>query len=335
MSGQSEGWIYGSIRIRALENRLVGKTGLERLLEAGTMARCVGVLRELGVEVITHPETGAFLREPTLVNRLRAAYREALSAAEDADFLKLWLYPYDCNNIKAAIKCFRRGVDARELLFDFGTVEAERLLHMVGHDDFSELPSPFREAAAEASEAFARTANPQWVDLILDRACYRAMLYAAEQSGVDFAVRLVREKMDLTNLMICLRLLRMGEGEAGRGMLENALLEGGTLPPGYLTDLYEGGETAFWERLAYSEYRSFALRTGEAGGSLTAAETAADNHWMQRIREARLIPYGAPPLIGYLLGSEYEVRNLRIVMAGVEAGLPMQTVRERIRESYV
>ena len=56
---------------------------------------------------------------------------------------------------------------------------------------------------------------------------------------------------------------------------------------------------------------------------------------MQRIREARLIPYGAPPLIGYLLGSEYEVRNLRIVLAGVEAGLPMQTVRERIRESYV
>ena len=40
-------------------------------------------------------------------------------------------------------------------------------------------------------------------------------------------------------------------------------------------------------------------------------------------------------LIGYLLGSEYEVRNLRILLAGLEAGLPAATLRERMRESYV
>ena len=48
-----------------------------------------------------------------------------------------------------------------------------------------------------------------------------------------------------------------------------------------------------------------------------------------------MVPYGPPPLIGYLLGSEYEVRNLRILLAGLEAGLPAATLRERMRESYV
>ena len=42
-----------------------------------------------------------------------------------------------------------------------------------------------------------------------------------------------------------------------------------------------------------------------------------------------------PNKIGYLLGSEYEVRNLRILLAGLEAGLPAATLRERMRESYV
>ena len=40
-------------------------------------------------------------------------------------------------------------------------------------------------------------------------------------------------------------------------------------------------------------------------------------------------------LIGSLLGSEYQVRNLRILLAGLEAGLPAATLRERMRESYV
>ena len=330
-----DGYLFESARVRALENSLIGKERIERLLESGSLDRCIALLSEFGVELVRDAESGAFQREDTLGARLRSAYDELLRYAPEAEFLKLWLYPYDCNNVKAAIKCRKRGVDCRELLFDFGEISGDEVIRIVEQNRFEELPEAFAEAAKEASEGFYKTANPQFVDLILDRACYRAMLEAAERSGSDFAVRLVKMKIDLINLTICVRLLRMNSGEAGKGMLRSALLEGGTLSQSYLSDLYDAGESAFWEKLSFSEYRSFAQRVCGAEATLTEVETAADNAFMDVLTEAKLIPYGDAPLIGYLLASEYEVRNLRILLAGFGIGLPSHTVRERIRNSYV
>ena len=48
-----------------------------------------------------------------------------------------------------------------------------------------------------------------------------------------------------------------------------------------------------------------------------------------------MIPFGAEPILGYLLAVEYEVKNLRILLAGYGISLPRDTVRERMRSSYV
>lgn len=330
-----DGYLFESARVRALENSLIGKERIERLLEAGNLDRGLSLLAEFGVRIERDSESGAFQREKTLAARLRAVYDELLQYAPDAEFLKLWRYPYDCNNIKAAIKCRKRGVDCREMLFDFSEISGDEVIRIVEQNRFEELPEAFAQAASEASEGFYKTANPQFVDLILDRACYRAMLETAERSGSAFAVRLVKMKIDLINITICVRLLRMNSGEAGKGMMRSALLEGGTLSHSYLSDLYDAGESVLWEKLSYSDYRSFAQRVGGAEATLTELETAADNEFMDAVIEAKLIPYGDAPLIGYLLASEYEVRNLRIILAGFGIGLSSHTVRERIRNSYV
>lgn len=327
--------LYESARIRAKENGLIGKDRMERLLDAGNTDRAIALLAEFGVELISDPQTGSFQREETLAKRLGNAYEELLTFAPDADFLKLWLYPYDCNNIKAAIKCKRRGVDCGEMLFRFGTVNAEDVVKMAEENRFEGLGEPFATAAQEASDTFSRTGNPQMVDLILDRACYRAMLETAEQSGVAFCVRLVKRKIDLVNLTICVRLLRMNSGELGKSLLQDALLSGGYLSVSDLTELYDMGEAMLWEKLLYTDYRSFSLAVGGANATLTKVETEADNAWMETVCEAKSVAYGPEILVGYLIATEYEVRNVRILLAGFGVALSAHTIRERIRNSYV
>ena len=114
-----ENYLFGSARVRALENNLIGKEKLERLLAASGIDRCVALLAEFGVAVV-RGENGAFLREETLLGRLRAAYEEVGTTAENAEFARLFRWQYDCNNIKAAIKCFKRGVDPEEIRCDGG-----------------------------------------------------------------------------------------------------------------------------------------------------------------------------------------------------------------------
>ena len=60
-----------------------------------------------------------------------------------------------------------------------------------------------------------------------------------------------------------------------------------------------------------------------------------DSFWMRRIQGVKFVPYGPEVLIAYLLAQEYEVRNLRICIAGKRERLSVEMIRERMRDSYV
>ena len=327
-----EQYLFASARIRALENGLIGQEKLERLLNANDLARAVDLLDDFGVTPATD-ENGRFSREETLLDRLCAAYKEVENVTENASFSDVLRYPYDCNNIKAVIKCAKRGVEPDDMLFDFGTIPAETVRDAQRTHTYEKL-NAFGNAAKEAQETFLTGGNPQTVDLILDRACFGAMRSVAIQLGNKFICSYVEQKTDFTNLLICIRLLRMRIGEQGKLLLGNALLEGGTLPHPLLTEWYEKGEAYLWDRLSYTAYDKFAAEAGSAA-SLTVVERAADNALMEFVKTAKMIPYGIEPIFGYLVAVEYEVRNLRILLSGIEAGLDRALIRERIRKSYV
>ena len=48
-----------------------------------------------------------------------------------------------------------------------------------------------------------------------------------------------------------------------------------------------------------------------------------------------MIPVGAEIAVGYLIGREFDAKNLRILLAGKSVGLPADALRERMRRSYV
>ena len=127
----------------------------------------------------------------------------------------------------------------------------------------------------------------------------------------------------------------MRSGEAGALLLQEALLDGGTLSKNDVASLYQKEERQIWEHLLYTDYKGFAEMMTSNEPSLTEIERAADDFWMSFVRDARFIPCGAEVLVGYLCGVEYEVRNLRVLLAGKAAGLAGETVWERIREGYV
>ena len=327
-------YLYGSARVRSLENAMIGRDRILRIAESKAPADAYGLLGEFGVEVL-RDENGNPLREETLLSILKNAYQTVTELAPDSAALRLWLYPYDCNNVKAAIKAFIRGIDPRPMMFDFGTVDVEAVIEMVSNGRFSGLPPMLLRAASEASSAYAKTKNPQKIDLILDRACYADMYAAARASGNEYVLGLMRAKIDLLNISITLRVLRMQSGDAGKGLLEEALLSGGNLETSELSALYSKGEEAFIAEISRSEYTKLADLYLESDRSAATFDRLADNYWMGLILETKFIPVGLEVMVSFLLAQEYEVKNLRIVLSGKESGLPVKTICERIRDSYV
>ena len=184
-------------------------------------------------------------------------------------------------------------------------------------------------------DEYSKTKNPQVIDLIVDKACWADMLAAAKASGEDFVIRLVQTKIDLLNTMIALRILRMKSGDIGKVLFAEAFLEGGKLTRERMIDAMANGEDALLSLVRRSEYSAFAEKFLMSDGALSTAEKLADNYWMSLVLENKFVPAGLEVMIAFLAAHEYEVKNLRIVLSGKEAGIAVATIRERIRDSYV
>ena len=71
------------------------------------------------------------------------------------------------------------------------------------------------------------------------------------------------------------------------------------------------------------------------GGRLTHFEKLCDDAVTAYLAGARYVAFGEAPLIGYLAARETELTNVRVILSGRLAGLDADTIRERLRESYV
>ena len=324
-------YMYSSARIRALEIKIATKDRLRHLADAESADAVEAALSELGFETVKRD--GAVVREQTLESLLVAGYGEIASMETDGtvDFLK---YQYDANNIKAIIKCASRSVSPDSMLSVLGTVKIDAAKQAFVDKDYSAFPENMKIAIADAEEAFAETSNPQKVDFIIDKACFADMLASAERSGIELAKKLVCAKIDLCNVMMTLRVMRMKLGKTAAGILGEVYIGGGSFELETLLESLEAGEESFAYDVVRKKYDSLAtaITDGETLGEL---ERRVDDLWFSVAREAKYISFGAEIAIGYIAALEYEVKNIRIILAGKDAGLSPEVIRERLRDCYV
>ena len=339
---QATEYMYASARIRAMENRLVGRERIEVLVDSKSSGDVMAKLAEYGLspanqgDGVVHAEGAASDgREEMLLSFLKSACDEVWEAVPSSDAFAWFRYPYDCNNLKTVIKCQIRDIDPTDMLFDFGTVTAEETVARLTENKLDAFSPALAAAVGEAKEAYAKTGDPQQIDAILDKACYDDMLAVASAAGNETILGWIKAKIDLVNAMMCLRILRMNRGETGRIFMDTCLLEGGFLPLSFFDEAYTGGEEALWVGLNRSRYERFARAVEGTDSSLSAIERCADNHWMTLVRDGAKVPFGAEVAGGYLIGCDVCVKNLRIILAAKDAGLSSDVLRERIRESYV
>lgn len=299
-----------------MEGRLWGREKLNQLLIVPDIADIEKVMAEGGVD--KQREYG-----------LKSAFAAVAESLPDRSLLHFLQYPYDCHNLKTLEKCRLKGVDSAELLIDLGSVSAKTLLTVSQKELLTLLPAHLAQAVIEAGESYARTRDPREIDFIFDRALYADMQAAA--APYPFAAEFVKMKADLVNLMICLRLLRMQGGELGRATLLRAAIPVGSFDEGFLLACYEGGEEVFCKQTSKTPYAAIF----ERGQTLADTERKADDCLMAWVRRARQVTFGAEVPIAYIFAVQQQSLNLRILLAGREAGLDAETIRARMRESYV
>ncbi len=320
-----------SARVRAMENGLLTRERMERMLEARSVEEAAKVLAECGYGEM-NSFTPAALDE-RLSEARDAVYQDLQGAVPDPNVIDVFRIKYDYHNAKVLLKAEAMGLDSVRLLVGGGRYAAAALQEDFQRDDLRECSDAFRKAVAEAKETLASSGDPQRADLILDRAYFAEMSEAARATGSGFLAGYVRLLIDAANLRAAVRAHRM---ERGADFLAQVLVPGGNVEErsvaaakgSELGALFRGG------RLAEAAAAGAEL-AAPGSGHLTSFERLCDNALVDYLSAAKRIPFGEQPVIGYLAAKENEFTAVRIVMNGRMAGLDTDTIRERLRDSYV
>ncbi len=317
-------YAYAVARIRVRELSLLSSSFLEQLVSAADYETCLKLLREKGWG--KKEEESA---EEMLSLERKRIWDLMEELVEDTSVFHVFLYANDYHNLKAAIKELHHRNGFPNIYLDHGTIDPELIRKAVAENNFSALPEAMQSPAVEAYKALLHTHDGQLCDVILDRAALEAVYQAGKASGNEFLSLYGELTVASADLKIVYRALRTGKNTE---FLERALVSCDTVDVSGLIQAAAGGMDAVGKYLESTPYKDGAemLKT-----SPSAFEQWCDNLMMRRIRPQLHEPLGLGPLAAYILARENEIKSVRIILSGKRNGLPEESIRERVRETYV
>lgn len=312
--------------VRSKENNLVSKDKLMQMAEAPTAEDALRILSESGYGTLAPGEIHDF--EKLLSAQLSDAYKSLAGLIPDDKLVDIFLYKNDYHNIKVLIKQTVSGTDGSAYLIDGGTVSLDTLKAAFEERKFTDLPDLDIAAVNEAMEEYAKTKDGRYIDLILDRACFKTMAEAAQKSKNDYVIGYVERLADVTNIKTFIRIKRRGKNFK---IFEDAYVSGGSLDLETFAEAYESDnpEAVLTGRGYDQVCKDFMTE------SFTKFEKNCDDFIMSYVKDARYKSLTPEPIVGYIIGKETEIKCVRIIMTCKLNNIDTETIKERVRESYV
>lgn len=335
---RADDYIYISTRVRAADRGLIKYQRCLQMAEAKSPAELDRMLDESGFKA-----DGDI--EEALEKRLEEAFVLVTEAAPVPEIFDIFRYPYDCHNIKSALKNkFRTKNDFEDedpysILYSVGSIPRETVVNAIKTRKYSAFPKNMARAAEEANDAYAQSRDPRQIDILLDRACYADMSETAAEYKSSYLLSLLDCKKDTVNILTCIRMLRMDAPHFNYDYFRRAMAEPGKLGEKFFAPCFEGDgderESKLYKLLLSTDYASLGKAFSAETPSLSYAERACENLYLERAASAKQIFAGPEVPAAYIVAREYEVKNLRILITAKRAGVPADRIKERLRLSYV
>lgn len=246
-----------------------------------------------------------------------------------------YLYPFDYHNIKICIKSELLGqTPTDETLISTGDIDWQTMVAMVRDRNYAVMRPTMRDAVQEVLDVYGRTGDPQEIDIILDRACYKDMYLGAKATESDFLVDMVRLQIDILNLKAFARLKNMGKPWS---FFRKVFLDDGTITEEFFISCYEESLPQVGEKLIHPGLRNAMIEGGRRyseTGSFTLLEKLLDDTLMDQNRKALYHLEGIEPIAGYWYAKEQEIDNVRIILNGILIGMDPELIVQFLSKTY-
>lgn len=329
-------FIQGVTRIRVLENKLLDRAAIEKMVEAKDLEE---VFRTLGdteyasaVSQAGRPEE----YETILHSELVRVYKLLREISPDGLVVDLMALKYDFHNLKVMIKEKLMGKDFSSLYSPVGTIDFDKFKAQFTAGEYREMePVTYREAVLSVMKDYDEKKDPQRIDILMDRYYFEHLYKMAKDSGVDLFKDHVKDLIDFTNVSSAIRLKKQ---EKELKFFEEVLLENGHIEKDTMLSTVNDSVETMINRFRNSRIRkelSKGLEDYLESGRLSSFEKHMDNYLMNLNKGSKSVTFGPEPLFSYLVAKEMEIKILRIIMVSKINNISPDAIRERLRDLYV
>lgn len=358
---------YASARVRMLEQRMLSRSDIERLLVAPSVRHALEILAdtEYSTAVGVARDAGVGLDYERIFSaELERVYGLVFSFAPGEYLLGIWVARHAFHNLKSLLKASLQQVPVDpDTLFSSSPVPQAFLEATVAsaleeppkaglpraqrpprqspgkastRDARLVLADYLEEAAETAIDAYSRYRAPEEIDQMVDAVYQRYLIELTDQPAASFLRGWVARFADVTNLRT---FVRFAIARRPSESLSRSLLDGGMVSRELFLLAYtegqdeEGRLDQLFRLLGNTPYARLAVEGWQAyqkDGLLYTLESTTDQSLLDYLREAKRQPFGVAPVWAYLMAKEQEIRLLRFILVGKGAGLSEAQLRERI-----
>lgn len=363
----------GSGRIKVLESKLLGRSRLERLIEAKDFKEKLRILAEtdygeLLEDVSTSSEveealakylakTYQFLEEVCPPDRVsymatsrqrppagarlygrRGARRSsymAPSGRSPASLLKqFFTLKYDFHNLKVFLKEKYLGLSSEDALSKLASLDASKISKWISEGNLQQFSWPFKEPLEKTISVYEKEKDVSKIDLIFDQAYYAAIIQIATEEKNDYLLNYAKKSVDLANLKIFVRAYKK---HLEKDFFDEVLISGGYVEKEKFLSICQESVEKVLSLFAETSYYGIAKESlrSEKEIDLTFFDKLARNYLLEQAKKAKGIAVGPEVIIGYILAKENEVDILRTILIGTSSGLSKNRIREQVGELYV
>ncbi|MBU0731630.1 V-type ATPase subunit [Patescibacteria group bacterium] len=315
---------YAAGKLRSMENRLLTKTDIERMVDAPDLESAFKVFNDTDYadnisDVLPHEFKKA------LDDDFRQA-RDELNALIENENLRDFLFiRNDIRNIKVLFKMKFSDKDLSEDLKDFGTAETDNLKKYILEDDAAvTVPKKVKTIVDKAKVDLAQDHDPFTIDAYFDEAYFQAVETAVKNMNNRFIKGLFSLQHKTNTLKFFIRAKLMGKDSAfAKNYLSSKYLAV------YDRDLDEALRTVSFHNLLDKAIQEFLNDK-----NLWRLEKNVEEAELEYLRGAKRIGCGPEIVVAYYYAKRNAIRNVRLIMTGKLNKVEPAKIKERIREIY-
>lgn len=322
--------------IAVKENSFITVDTFQKMLQAGNKDDIALLLQTTPYHPSVEELDDLTAIDASLMRELSQEYKWAFAEAPEKTIVNMFSLRYVYHNVKVLLKAKATGKDLSDLLIPIGEHSLEALQHMI-----SALKSDFFPdfMVAEIRDIWAEYEDYKDIRVLeigADLAYFNHLQKIAEQSEIPAFSQAATLMIDFYNVTTVQRALRQ---KKPRSFMLQLLSDNGSFTADEFIDLVENNDLISWfnqvnpgildtSLVAYEEK----MRQGTI--SVVELEYLYDVMQFQLLDQARYEVQGPLVLARYLLGREFEVKNLRLLLSALCNDMSLEVVRERMRPIY-